>query len=538
MGLREELVEAKKAYKKAGEAERVFECSRYLYDEFSDYDGVKDFRAWLSKKYDKSQRTERILDLAKRSYFLTAKDKFDDYMVAMEWNRPMRDKFYLPRRAMLYTIVTQMQRLIDDELDLLGISAPPGIGKTGLGDFFMTMLAGRHPEEGQLMGSHSKSILTDNYSECLRMLTSDEYCWGEIFPEHSVKKTNALDLKIDIDTPRKFSSLQFGSLGSGLAGRVRALQLLYCDDLIPNIEVAMNKEQLEKIWTQYTADFKQRKQGDKVKELHIATRWSVWDVLGRLERSHEDDDRAEFIKIPALNENGFSNFDYGGSIGFSTKFFLDIKKDLDDASWRAIYMNDPIEREGLLYPIEELRTYFDLPVEEPDGIFAVCDTKDQGTDDCVMPVGYKYGNDYYIHDFICDSSLPNITTPRIVNTLVHHRVKMARFESNSAGGRIAKDVQEGVKSQGGITTITTKFSTRNKETRMIVDSGWVKEHCLFKDKALWNGDYQKAMNKLTGFAITSKGKNLTDDVPDAMSMFADLVQSFDSNVLVLKKRIF
>lgn len=42
------------------------------------------------------------------------------------------------------------------------------------------------------------------------------------------------------------------------------------------------------------------------------------------------------------------------------------------------------------YDEDELRRYFDLPSTTPDGILAVCDTKDKGTDYAVLPVGYGY----------------------------------------------------------------------------------------------------------------------------------------------------
>ena len=38
-----------------------------------------------------------------------------------------------------------MQRLIDDELDILSISMPPGTGKTTLGEFFISFVMGHYP---------------------------------------------------------------------------------------------------------------------------------------------------------------------------------------------------------------------------------------------------------------------------------------------------------------------------------------------------------------------------------------------------------
>ncbi len=525
-----ELKSAYELFKENNEIEKAFACVRYLYKD-GDYNTVLDFRNFLNSK----KASEKILKFAKESYLLTAPKNFDDYLVAMEWERPYNQKFYLPRRKQLLPIVQEMQRLADDELDILGISAPPGIGKTGLGDFYMTFTAGRQPDEGMLMGSHSNAILADNYNECLRMCSTDDYCWSEIFPDHRVVRTNAADLKIDIDKPKKFSNFQFASIGSSLAGKNRAVALLYMDDIVPNIEVALSRDRLDKVWTQFTSDFLQRTQGN-CKILMIMTRWSVHDPMGRLERMHEGNDRAKFLSFPALNENDESNFDYGGSIGFTTQHYHAIRDAMDEITFRCLYMNQPIEREGLLFDSKELKYYFDLPAEEPDAVLAVVDTKDRGVDDCVMPVAYRYGENYYIEELMCDSSAPDVTIPRIVDLLINHKVKQCRFESNAAGGQIARDVEKRLKERNGITSISTKYSTANKETRIIVDSAWIKSHCLFKDKEVQTVEYKKAMNLLCGFSQVSKNKK--DDVPDALSMLANFCQSFETNVITIRQRLF
>ena len=79
--------------------------------------------------------------------------------------------------------------------------------------------------------------------------------------------------------------------------------------------------------------------------------------------------------------------------------------------------------------------------------------------------------------------------------------------------------------KGGITHITTKFTTANKETKIIVNSPWVKEHCLFKDESMYKrkSDYGKMMNFLCSY--TMAGKNDHDDVPDGMAMLAEYAQS-------------
>lgn len=481
----------------------------------------------ITKLYQQHRNTLRFL----------APNDFDSYIQFMEWERDPKKKFYVPRRPVLKTAVKGLQDLEDDVLDILGISMPPGTGKTTLALFYLTWIGGKYSDEPTLTGSHSNAFIRGAYDECLRMMDKDgEYLWREVFPTVSISNTNAKDCRIDIGNRKRFETLEFTSIGTGNAGLYRAARLLYCDDLVSGIEVAMSKERLDKLWEIYTTDLRQRKVGDHCKELHIATRWSVHDILGRLERQYGNDDRARFIVLPALNENDESNFDYAYGVGFSTKAYHEQRDIMDDVSWRALYQNEPIEREGLLYSEDELRRYYELPDQDPDAIIAICDTKDTGKDYGFMPVAYLYGSDYYIEDCVCTNALAELTDACLAAVLLKNKVQSCRFESNSAGGRIADKVHNEVIARGGITHITKRFTTSNKETRIVVNAEWVKQHCLFKDKSRYakKSQYGDMINMLCSYTMT--GKNKHDDVPDGMAMFAEYAQSLSGQKVEVFKR--
>ena len=522
----------------------VLEAS-YADDPKDTYPLLESYRnglARLAKIRAKTGEGEDVMPLLRAAYFLSARDKFDDFIIAMEWDREPHARFYLPRRKQLLRIVKQLQRLADDEIDMLCISMPPGVGKTTIGQFFMDFLAGRDPMRGMLISSHNSSFLRGMYEETCRHLDAyGEYNWSEIFPQHSIVKTNALDLKIDVDKPQRFSTFQFRSIQGGNAGLARAVQLLYMDDIIEGIEEAMSEERLEAKWSKVRTDLLQRMQGGfgkgGCKILCIATRWSVRDPIGRFEQNYGDNPRAVFLTVPALDENGESNFDYGGDIGYSTEYYNKLKELMDEASFLALYMNTPVERSGLLYQTDELQRFWDLPAEDPDATWAVCDTKNKGDDYFCMPIAYQYGDKFYICHIVCDNKTPEIVEPRLVDALNKYAVKMARFESNSAGGRIAENVQNKINELGGITKITTKYSTANKDTRIIVDSAFVKEHFLFLAPDKYDSEYRTAMNMLASYSMV--GKNRHDDVPDAMSMLADFVQAkVIRNTAVVMRRPF
>lgn len=162
----------------------------------------------------------------------------------------------------------------------------------------------------------------------------------------------------------------------------------------------------------------------------------------------------------------------------------------------------------------------------------------KGTDYAFLPVAWVYGQDYYIGDCVCDNGLPDKVDIRLADVLLRNKVKSCRFESNSAGRRIAEKIQEMVKERNGITHITTKYTTANKETKILVNSSWVKEHCLFKDETMYqrNSDYGRMMNFLCSYTVS--GKNKWDDVPDGMAQLAEYAQSLSGGEVQVFQRPF
>jgi len=479
-----------------------------------------------------------MLDLNKRTLLFDAPWDFDAFCRYIEWNRPKEKRFYEPRRKQLKKIVDQLQRLADDELDILGLSTPPGIGKTTIAIFFLCWLAGKNPDKPILGGSHSQSFLRGVYDECLRIMESGgEYLWQDVFPGVRIVDTNAKDMRIDLHEPKRFQTLEFSSVGSNNAGKVRCEQLLYVDDLVSGIEQALSRERLDKLWEQFTVDLLQRRIGN-CKTLIIATRWSVHDPIGRLEQMNEDNPRARFLRFPALDANDESNFDYENSVGFTTAFYRQQREIMDEVSWLALYQQQTIERSGILYHADELRRFFKLPEQDPDAILAVCDTKEQGLDYCVMPIAYQYGTDYYIDKFICDNGKVEVVEERIAQALVERGVQKCRIESNRGGTLFAQNVEKRVRELGGITNITTKWTQSNKATRIEVSSGAARSRFLFKDESLYKEDkeYMNAMKMLTSYS--SAGRNKNDDVPDALSMLVDFVGSFNANKVSIVRRPF
>lgn len=485
---------------------------------------------WDLEKYAFDHKT--TYELINKKYevlLLEAQNKIvDSYFQYIEKKREPKDRFYMPRRKQLIKIglVDALQGMIDDKYDILCVSLVPGAGKSTIEKFFHSAVAGWFPKDYSLFYSHSGDITRMYYDGVYDIVTNDDdYAWHDIFPNLSVTSTNAKMEQFNIGKYKPFPSVQCTSVGSKNAGKVRASKFLLVDDMIGGIEEALNPTILDKLWDKYAVDARQRKtqdtDGKPCKEIHIATRWSVHDVIGRIQNMYVGNPRVKTISVPDVDPvTGESNFDYEYG-GFTKEFFADQQLLMDEISYRCLYKQEPIEREGLLFPDDKIRRYFNLPHGEPEIITAQCDTKGKGTDYFVMPILQKYGEDYYCVDCVCDNTADyEMQYENASNTLVNNKVQECEFERNAGGDRVAMEVNKRVENKGWICNITDVPTETNKEARIFQCSNWILQHIIFKDQSLYkpNEPYGVMVSLLKRYSVT--GKKQLDDVPDVFSNFA------------------
>lgn len=485
---------------------------------------------WDLEKYSFANKTHYALtDKLYDVLLLEAQNKVVDSAYRyLEKKREPKERFYMPRRKQFLKIglMDAIQGMIDDRYDILCVSLIPGAGKTTVEKMLNALVAGWFPRDFNLFYSHSGDITRMYYDGVYDICTnSDEYTWNEIFPNLSVTSTNAKMEQFNIGKYKPFPSVQCTSVGSKNAGKVRASKFLFVDDMIGGIEEAMNPIILDKLWDKYAVDARQRKtqdtDGKNCKEIHIATRWSVNDVIGRIQNMYEGNPRVKVIAVPDIDpKTGLSNFDYEFS-GFTVAFFEDQQLLMDEISYRCLYKQEPIEREGLLFPEEKIRRYLNLPHGEPEIITGQCDTKGKGTDFFVLPVLQKYGEDYYCVDCVCDNTADyEMQYENAANVLVNNKVQECEFERNAGGDRVAMEVNKRVESKGWICNITDTPTETNKEARIFQCSNWILQHVIFKDPSRYkpNEPYGVMMSLLKRYSVS--GKKQLDDVPDVFSNFA------------------
>lgn len=354
----------------------------------------------------------------------------------------------------------------------------------------------------------------------------------KIFPNGVIDSKNAEQLYIQLKCPygnNGYHSAYFRGIDGNMAGVLEASWLLYCDDLIKNIEEAMNPDRLETARMKYGTDIRQRKSNKEVKELHIATRWSTGDVISTLENEHKGDEKWKFLKKPALDENGKSNFMYKHPYEMDEEYFLEQRNSpmMDEISFNCLYQQEPIERDGL-WVTEDSLNYFngELPDGEPDLICSACDIAWGGGDYLSMPIAKVYGTSVYIVDIVYNDKTKEITRPIVIDAIQKHKIQKIRFEANNGGDEYCDIVKERLKENGyRLEIYSEKAPTRlSKTSRIVAVTDEVKGissqyQLYFLEQEYRNDNYKKFMKDLFKYNTGSKfvGKQ-KDDCADSLAM--------------------
>lgn len=514
-----------------------------LSDIFGVLQGVEDKKSvdhyvrWVRTEAMKI-RTPEMFELVRQTYIYQARGgNFDSYCIALEWHRDPEKRFYLPRRAVLKVLVDDLQDLFDGNLDFLGVSLPPRVGKSTLCIFFMTFVMGHRPDVASVMSGHSDKLTDGFYRELLSIITDDtQYAWAEIFAGVKFADNSAKNETIDLNRKKRFPTMTCRSISGTLTGAVEIGTggILYCDDLVEDLEESLNPVRLQSKYDAYLNQLKDRKKLG-ASELMVGTRWNVADPLGRIEEQYRDNPRYRFRVIPALNESGESNFNYKYGLGFDTAYYQDMKASIDDCTWMAKYMGNPYIREGLLFPADELR-YFNgvLPDGEPDRILGVVDTAWGGGDSLSMPLAVVYGTDVYIPDVVFNSGDKTVTRPVVIGKLRKHRPHMVRWESNNGGDEYGGIVDEQLRQEGIKINMSYKKAPTNqsKLSRIIQYAPEIKNY-YFLDEKHRDSEYERFMRELTLFTVS--GKNPHDDAPDSLAMLEDFLSTGVKKVTVARR---
>ena len=517
---------------------------------------------WTLEKYQQDNDLkpysvlERYYEMLKCESF----HNFESFLLYMEKNRPYRKRFYQPRRKTLRPVAKELEELDNGNNKFYGLSMPSRVGKSSICLFFLAWVAMKRPNSHNAMGGHSGVLAKGFYKELLNLMTTPEYNFRELYnlwhPEYENQKKfptdqSADDLTITLGDPDRFATITCRGIDGTWTGAVDVSKdgYLYVDDLIRDREHSLSPNRMENTFQEYLNKMVDRK-NDGAKELMVGTLWNVLDPLERIRKQYADNPLFRFRKIPALNENDESNFDYEIN-GFSTTYYREMRERLDNAEWMAKFQQQPYVREGILFQESELRYFNGILPELDHRIVAIVDVALGGGDSLSMPIGAEYENgDVYIFDWVFNRGSKEITLPIVTGKIIGNEIRQIRFEANQGGDLYCGLVDEMLRTQKYKCSCTHRKAPNKmeKKSKIIAYSGDVKRKFIFlkpgipseeqKEQDRLNGvtryyrskEYQAAMDEFTTFVTI--GDNNFDDAADSITQLEMFIENATGSATV------
>lgn len=472
---------------------------------------------------------------------LEATHLFESFCFYMEKNRPPEERFYQPRINPLRQVALLIQDLFDDKLDEGMVFCPGRIGKTQIVKMGNLWFGSNRPERSNLYSAYSDKITGGFYDGTIELITDPTYTYAEIFPKNVEKKliTDGKDLTIDLIRKKTYPTFTMRSIYGTLNGACDCDGLGIYDDLFSGIDEALSEDRQRTVWGKFDNNYMPRIKPGKAKLLGIGTRWAPKDVQGRrLELLNTDPDYADIrhreIIIPALNENGESNFDYPYKLGYTT---LDYKRRMasfenndDMASWFAQYQQEPIERKGQMFNVDNMNFFKPQEIEgiRPDRIFAANDPAYGGGDFVSMPICYEINGNHYVVDAVYNDGEKDITIPEVTSRMEDHLDKFpnktaeVHFEETKTTEEYRKKCEE-IWGTDGYPINATHDPADNQQAKM----DRIKNHApdirklYFLDMKYQSKEYRKYFQNI--LSCTYEGKMKNDDGVDSTAQLCDMI---------------
>lgn len=488
---------------------------------------------WLETQSQKNKQSYDILDKYYDLLLYEAPYILDSYILYIEKNRPKKERFYEPRRKTLKQVADKLQELEDGKLDELFIHMPPRVGKSQIITLAMSWHCAKDAEKSNLYVTYKEGLGGAFLTGVMEIWTDPTYCFSDVFPKVKVADTDSKNHKVDLVRKKKYKTLSGKGLESGLNGEYDAYGWMVLDDILEGIQDVLNPDTLKRKQIIFDNNVMSRKK-EQCKLIHNGTIWSLHDLysdrLDFLQNNPEAKNiRYEILKIPALEENDESNFDYDYGVGYTTQYYRTLRAKFEEnddmASWYAQYQQEPIERDGAVFNPEHMRFYNGvLPEEEPYRICAACDVALGGEDFLAFAVAYMYEDgSIYIDDVVFDNSEKKITKPKVANMIIDNDVGSAFFEANQGGEGYKDEIEELLKKKGRKINLRSEYAPTNmrKAQRIWDKAGSIREF-YFRDVGCRSQEYRKFMTNLYSFTVT--GKNKHEDAADCLASLAYFIE--------------
>jgi predicted phage terminase large subunit-like protein len=465
-------------------------------------------------------------------------DRINEVNPELDWYNDDRVDLYLV--AMVYGL------LLNGILTKVAISMPRRRGKTRITDGMTSVFIGENSNKTNIRSAHSDDLLEDSSEKIKNFLNNDRF--KDLYPDIEIpKRTKVMKwgVKGAVQKTMTFVSSYSSSTGKGANG------MLQGDDLIKGLADYFSVAKMKTLNQFVKSVFRSSKEKGVV-EVQIGTRWGENDIIGNLLESEscikfdaydtkltknnvikfiidllEMGDKLKekwvYVTIPALDKDDESTCPQLATSEELRKIRKQMIRDGEKHLWLALYQQRPLDAMGKLakeenfnwFDIDEFKKkYLDNPNLYLERIFLLDPAGAGSNKTCV---GYLYVVDdlLYLVDVYYEKYDTNATKIQVVEGILEHECSFGLCESNGLGGVNANDLQELLDEDGSYTDIIKFNSSANKELKIFVNSGTVKNHVVLRKDKKISENYKLFLEDI--FNYKKMVKNQDDDGWDMLS---------------------
>ena len=234
---------------------------------------------------------------------------------------------------------------------------PPRFGKSELASIQLpSYYLGRHPDKEIIAASHTQD-LSNHFSRRARRNVQARYYYP--FPEVTLASDAAAVEQWEVEKKGNRKRGRYQAFGVGGAPAGRGADFLLIDDPVKNAKQADSPVERENTWDWFRTDVLTRLQPD-ASAVVIGTRWHWDDMIGRIIKTDQEENRWRVLHFPAVLPNGESL----DPDRWPLEQLAQRRKDVGERVWNALYQGVPTEDEGAVLK----RDWFPLYMELPEGI--------------------------------------------------------------------------------------------------------------------------------------------------------------------------
>ena len=473
-------------------------------------------------------------------------------------------KFYHENRKnmKLYAVILMLVEL--SYVYNFAVSMPRRDGKSYTLSRFTAFSIGRNPTRSNTRNSFAKSKSEDFSKDIRKFITDKNY--QNLFPK--VKLDNKAIEKWAITLAKQHTFLA-GGIDGGTTGSGTD-NLLMGDDLIKSMEQATSPAYRSSLRKFILGVYESGKE-EGCKRIECATRWINDDPIGEsisiaknmgqkvlyfdaFEKRITDKSIEAFankiidaelsiddwvqIKIPALNKWDEST----DETHRSTKKLLKIRQKHELRHeiwfWECIYQQNPVPKEGLLFPADELNYFYYEDIDETLSEVLFIDPAGKGSNNTCGAFGKVESKDkIFITDIIYTPEKPEISKPICVKKIIEHQndLKKISGEGNNLGDIYLKNVEQMLTNSDILLKIRIKTTSENKESKIFIYSDDIKRTFWYPAEFDRYGNRQyeidspmdEALNSLTRYLGKIDGAFVTNQEDDLLDALVGILRMFN-----------